>query len=55
VATKHVYYILIVGGHIVKSLTKSSELRDEEPLDIKNDRLNALEVHSFILSENAKF
>jgi len=34
--------------YVVKASTKSSELRDEKPLNIKNDRLNALEVHSFI-------
>jgi len=51
------YYILIVGGHyVVTALTKSSELLDEKPLNIKNDhRLNSLKVHSFIESENANF
>jgi len=31
--------------YVVNASTKSSELRNEKPLNIKNDRLNALEVH----------
>jgi len=32
--------------YIVKALTKNSELRNEKPLNNKNDQLNALEVYS---------
>jgi len=38
----------------VKALTKSSDLRDEKPLNIKNDRLKALYTHLFSLTKNAK-